>query len=388
MHPPADAVLPDYTGGSIVNLVASITAGLGGEPLHPPAALLPPREVAAARHVLLLTIDGLGHGFLARREGVLRRHLRGRLTSVFPSTTASAIPSLMTGLTPAQHGLTGWHMYFRELGAIATPLPFHTRVGHQPLAQAGVDARGLLDLKPLADRLPVPCHVLAPQTIAHSPFNAAIAGRAMRHGYEGLEEMFALITRLMRLWERSYIFAYWPELDRLAHHHGIASRAAEAAFAALDATFGRFLETARGMDTLILVTADHGFLDTTPEAYIDLEHHPALTRTLLLPLCGEGRVAYAYVRAGREAAFAANMQSHLAERVVCHPSAEVIAAGWLGPGPAHAALADRLGDYVLIPRGRGILRDWVLGEERYTHVGVHGGWSEDEMGVPLVVVRT
>jgi arylsulfatase A-like enzyme len=188
--------------------------------------------------------------------------------------------------------------------------------------------------------------------------------------------------------ERSYLYAYWPELDRVAHDHGIASRQAEAAFAALDAAFGRFLEAVRGTDCLILVTADHGFLDTTPEACIDLEHHPALARTLLLPLCGEGRVAYAYVRAGREAAFAAYVQSRLGERVACHPSAEVIAAGWLGPGQAHPALADRVGDYVLVPRGRCILRHWVLGEERYTHVGVHGGWSEDEMEVPLVVAAS
>jgi hypothetical protein len=67
------------------------------------------------------------------------------------------------------------------------------------------------------------------------------------------------------------------------------------------------------------------------------------------------------------------------------PQRGVLRQGWLGPGTAHPALQDRLGDYVLIPRGKTILRDWLKGEERHTHIGVHGGLSAAEMIVPLVV---
>jgi hypothetical protein len=66
-------------------------------------------------------------------------------------------------------------------------------------------------------------------------------------------------------------------------------------------------------------------------------------------------------------------------------SEEVLRRGWLGPGEAHPALRDRLGDFILLPRGLAILRDWLLGEERYAHIGVHGGLSAAEMIVPLVV---
>ena len=34
-----------------------------------------------------------------------------------------------------------------------------------------------------------------------------------------------------------------------------------------------------------------------------------------------------------------------------------------------------------------ILKDWLVGEERYRHVGVHGGVSSAEMGVPLIVAQ-
>jgi hypothetical protein len=38
-------------------------------------------------------------------------------------------------------------------------------------------------------------------------------------------------------------------------------------------------------------------------------------------------------------------------------------------------------------QGRGTIKDWMPGEQRYTLVGVHGGVSEQEMLVPLVVVQ-
>jgi hypothetical protein len=380
-RPAEPLTLPDYHGGGLVNLMSSIATALGGSSPYPPLTMLPPEALAGARHLVLLVADGLGHDTLLRHDGALRRHLRGQITSVFPSTTASAIPTFLTGLAPQQHGLTGWNMYLREIGAVIAPLPFRVRTGRHALRDAGVSPASLFGLTPLFDRLPLPGHVVSPQQIVHSDFNVALAGRAQRHGYGSLEEMFALIAGLVRSNAPSYVYAYWPQLDSLAHEHGIRSREAMAALSALDAGFAGLLERVR--DTLVIVTADHGFIDV--EDTIDLDDHPALRETLLLPLCGEPRASYAYVRAGREAAFEDYVGDRLADRVRLFRSEDILRQGWLGPGAAHPALCDRIGDFVLLPRGRGILRDWLRGEERYAHVGVHGGLSGAEMIVPLVV---
>src|SRR4051812_1252277 len=96
---------PDYEGGSLVNLVASVVASRGGKPLH---ARLRNFEIpAAAKNVVLVIIDGLGDNYLARRARGSELHRRRRLalTSVFPSTTASAITTSYTGRTPLEHGL-------------------------------------------------------------------------------------------------------------------------------------------------------------------------------------------------------------------------------------------------------------------------------------------
>lgn len=380
-----ETCLPDYGGGSLVNLMSSIATALGGSSAYPPLAMLPPHALAGTRHLVLLVVDGLGLDYLQARDGTLRRHLRGQLTSVFPSTTASAIPTFLTGLAPQQHGLTGWNMYFREVGAVVAPLPFRVRTGRHALRDAGVTPQTLLGLSPLADRLPLPCHVVSPRNIVHSDFNVALAGRAERHGYASLDELVDVVTALLRREAPSYTHAYWPQLDSLAHEHGIASAPVAAAFATLDAVFERLLDVAAGTGSRIIVTADHGFIDSPADQAIDLDDHPALRETLLLPLCGEPRMAYAYVRAGRTQAFEDYVRGALGNRIRLLRSADVLAQGWLGPGTAHPGLHDRLGDYVLVPRGRGILRDWLQGEERYTHVGVHGGLSAAEMNVPLIV---
>ena len=36
-------------------------------------------------------------------------------------------------------------------------------------------------------------------------------------------------------------------------------------------------------------------------------------------------------------------------------------------------------------RGRGAIKDWVPGERRHVMIGDHGGASEDEMRIPLIV---
>ena len=385
--PPVGDVLPDYSGGSIVNLMVSIGQAFGAEAQpYPPLRIL--RPASLTRHnVVLLVIDGLGHEFLLahRPDGTLAEHLLGRITSVFPSTTASAVTTFLTGMAPQQHAITGWFTYFREIGTVLAVLPFKPRHGGSATA---VSAAELLDPKPLFGRIDARSHVVAPRHIVHSEFNTAHNGVARLHGYTTLDELFGAVATLVHeRSHRSYVYAYWPELDRLAHEHGTAAAVTVAHLAELDRAFGRFLTRVRGTDTTVIVTADHGFIDARPEQRIELDRHPQLAEQLLLPLCGEPRVAYCYVRADRRDEFCDYVQRHLAEHVGLIDSGRLLDAGYFGIGPPHPRLRERIGDYALIMRQRATIKDWLPGEQRYLHVGVHGGTSAQEMLVPLVVAE-
>jgi hypothetical protein len=381
---------PDYHGGSIVNLMASLTGALGGSAPAPYPGLqgIDTDGWSASRNVVLLVIDGLGYELVRNTNGAFAQHLAGRLTSVFPSTTATAVTTFLTGLAPQQHGLTGWHMYFRELGSVLSVLPFVTRAGGAPLGK-GIDAAELLGTAPLSARLAVRMHVVSPRRIIHSDFNVVHTDGARRHGYDTLKEMFQITAQLLREGGagRRYIYVYWPELDRLAHEQGIGSRVAMDHLAELDEAFGHFLRRIEGSDATVVVTGDHGIVDSDPGQLIELDAHPRLAQMLLLPLCGERRVAYCYVQPGQGAAFEDYVANELGAYAECHASATLIDRGYFGLGAPHPRLAERIGHYTLVMKDRYVIKDWVLGERRHVHVGVHGGTSEVEMTVPLIVGR-
>jgi hypothetical protein len=383
-------IRPDYAGGSIVNLMASIEAACGGNSPYPVLRALPPAELADARNVILLVIDGLGYEHLARSHAdALRKGLRDRITSVFPSTTASAVTTFLTGLAPQQHGLTGWFTYFKELGSVAAVLPFQPRHGGASYRESGIDAATLFRHTPFFDKISVPSYVVSPQWIVHSDFNAAHAGRAQRIGYRTLEGMFQAIAEIVRSnAERKYIYAYYPELDAQAHQHGVSSPQVEQVLSSLDSAFVQFMAAIQGSGSSVVVTADHGIVDTVPERRIELDQHPALAESLVLPLCGEPRVAYCYVHPEKTAQFEDYGSSQLSEQAWLFNSRQLVEEGWFGPGPPHPRLIERVGHYALVMRGNYVIKDWLLGEHRYTHAGVHGGVSAAEMFVPLIVVRT
>jgi hypothetical protein len=382
-------LLPDYRNGSIVNLMASLIEGLGGVALgYAPLASLPPSEISGYRRVVLIVVDGLGDDFLSRHGRGLHvaRRRRDRLTSVFPSTTAAAITTFLTGLAPQQHGLTGWHMYFRELGAVLAVLPGVPRCGGAPLRQAGQDAARLFGHRPVFDLLAVASEVVVPIQIAKSDFNQTHLGQAGCVGFATLQEFFQAIARAMTAGpERRFVYAYWSELDRIAHESGIDGPKAAQHVREWDQAFGQFLGWAAGTDSLIIITADHGFIDTDAAHTLEVEEYQQLAECLSAPLCGEPRAAYCYVRPGRVQLFERHVQTSLAHAAELYRSADLIAQGWFGLGPPHPELTSRIGDYTLIMKENYVIRDWLPGERRYRQTGVHGGLSAAEMRVPLAV---
>ncbi|MBK8481938.1 MAG: alkaline phosphatase family protein [Proteobacteria bacterium] len=382
---------PDYLGGGLVNLMQSLVLGRGGTAVEPyvPTPLLPVAEVAAARHVVLIVLDGLGSHYLAQHgaQGPLAAHLRGELTTVFPSTTAATITTLVTATAPQQHAVTGWFMYLRELGTVAAILPFRPRWSDVPFDKSGVSAEGLIAAPSLFPRLAVSSYFLVPQAIVDSSFSRAAARGAQRVGYQGMGGCCQTVSNLIGASgaDRCFIYVYWPEFDALSHKYGNASAEALEQFRAIESTFAQLQERLRGSGTMVVAIADHGFIDTSPAETVQLADHPALHEALVLPLCGEPRAAYCYVRPDRARAFEHYVQTQLSAVCELIPSAELVRRGFFGLGPPAPALGDRIGDYVLLLKDHYTLRDRVLGERPYDPIGVHGGASTDEMFVPLLV---
>jgi hypothetical protein len=376
---------PDYAGGGFANLIASIAEACGATPRHPPLALLPARELRAARNILLLLIDGLGDNYLRREGGggALLARRRGAITSVFPATTASAITTSFTGWTPLEHGLTGWFTYFGEAGCVGAPLPFQRR-GEK--ASLGAPPSRVYRATSLFDGLARRSIIVSHRSIVDSTYNLHHCGRAERRAYDKLEGLIEEIVAAVKSGpEPKYLYAYWPEFDALSHRFGNASVETRAHFKAVDAAFGGLMRRLAGTDTLVVATADHGFVDSVGADALELADAPGLSGLLRYPLCGESRIALCHVQEGREREFIERASGWLGERARVCRSAELAAEGWFGPGEPHPRLAERIGDVALLMHGRATVKDWTPGEPRHRHVGHHGGASADELLIPLIV---
>lgn len=380
-------VRPDYSGNSIVNLMTSVIRARGGHAdAYAPLRDLDLSALSACRTLIVLVIDGLGFEFLRRqRDSVLRRHVHARITSVFPSTTTTAVTTFLTGLAPAQHGFTGWHMYFHEIDAVIAVLPFRARgaARAEPLDRTLLEDHGSV-----FERLPVRSYAVSPASIARSVFNEVHARGAVQRPYATLAELFIEMTAIARAGaERQYVYAYYPEIDRLAHEHGINSKEVAAAFIELDHAFAHFLDHIRGADAAVVVTADHGFIDTTAEHTLALAAHPELARTLIQPLAGERRAAYCYVDPAKRAAFEHYVATTLAPYATLVSRETLMEQTYFGPGIPHPRLHQRVGDYALIMKENFVIEDIVPGELPHVLIGVHGGMSAEEMYVPLILAR-
>lgn len=383
---------PDYDGASILNLIESVAQSRGAAAQsYAPLQVAHTGDWQDARAVVLLVVDGLGAATLRTRaeSSFLRRHAVATLTSVFPTTTASAVTTYLTGLAPRAHGLTGWHMWFEEIDQILAILPLTPRApaGGSPAYSAEMLTDRLLRRAPLTARVPTHSSLVSPRDIAFSPFNRFHTGDAGCTGYHGVHELVDSIATAATQPGRQYIYAYYSKVDALSHVLGVDHPETLATLDKLDLALDTLAGRLKGSDTLLLVSADHGFIKAPEERLIELEHHPELVRMLARPLCGERRLAYAYVKPGDEVAFERQLERDLGHAVACRRSVDLLEEGWFGPAAGeHPRFRSRIGTHTLILKDDWTIRDTLAGERRQVQLGVHGGTSADEMEVPLIAV--
>ena len=376
---------PDYAGNSIVNLMGSITGACGGRPLHP---TLRDHDTAdwAGQHIVLLVLDGLGWDILQSygAGSFLARHAQRRMTSVFPSTTAAAITTYQSGLTPLQHAMTGWFVWLKELGTAAPILLAKPRWGDAHFNTAGIDYHEIYRFAPLFPQLQRDCAIVSPAYYKGSDFSTHTTGDARWYGYRSLAGCMRQAKHAVASAKgHSFTYVYWPMYDSLCHKHGSYSAQAKEHFATLDAAVERLAASLKSMNVRLLASADHGFCNVPPQQQLHMESYPDLNACLNIPLCGEPRVPYAYVKPAQAALFEELVRHHLGHCCTLVTRRQALEQGWYGTGEPNPAWADRVGDYILLMHDGWTLSQQVLGEHPPVFVGYHGGASELEMHVPL-----
>lgn len=386
-------VWPDYAGGGLFNLAVSLARTCGAQVASDYADLSLPGGAAASQvwrnadTLVFFLIDGLGDDFLSRNRDIAPRLWADRIsaiTSVFPSTTATAITTLMTAQPAAVHGLLGWFVRDEPSASIVAPLPMRHR-GAGLADDAELQAR-LLATAPMLQTAQRNARVVTLPELAEGPYS-----RHHRHGtpvlaYQTLDSLAWSVLRAEREMRadaprQKFIYAYTPMLDATAHDFGIDSPQSRDVLARLDFLYGQMRELLP--QAHFVVSADHGFIDNPQARQIVLSDHVDLYAMLRGPMSGERRVAYCHVLPEYQSVFGERIVERFGDRLHAMPAAQAFEAGLFGPGEADGVQL-RGGDWLLIPRDDWTVMDRVSGEETKPMIGVHGGLSASEMLVPLI----
>jgi predicted AlkP superfamily pyrophosphatase or phosphodiesterase len=371
-----------------VNLMSTLAESMGARPRHKQLKILPASEIRRAKNTVLIVIDGMGYEYILkhRKGGFLYKNLRGKVMSTMPSTTAAAITTYHTGLATNEHAQTGWFMYLKEIGAVAKLLPFAIRYGNHYIDPDL--SKIFFPYGNVYQKIKAKSCIVMPRTLVESVYTDAHTANARKLGYDNLDGFVKKIRRAIAGSGRKYVYAYWPLFDSLAHNYGTESRVTLRHFKEIENALYVLSCKLQKTDTNLIITADHGFIDTEGSKVLWVEDHRVLQDCLTLPLCGETRLAYCYVKPSMKRIFESYVRKKLNKYCSLYTSRQLINKGFFGLGKSSKNLIDRIGDYTIIMKENYIIRDRVLGERRYYHKGNHGGISKEEIYVPLVFIKS
>jgi hypothetical protein len=359
-----DPVLPDYAGACITNVVPTLL-----EPAHQPVPWMP-SFVQEADQVVLLVLDGLGWDQLSDRidhTPVMRSFAGGPITSVAPSTTATALTSIATGLTPGQHGVVGYRIHVN--GEILNVLRWSTPRGDARATVVPTEFQKAAAFG--AQRPPV---VTRAEFLGGGFSGAHLEGTRMCP-YRCTSTLVTDVAALARTHE-PFIYAYYDGIDKVSHEYGLGEYYT-AELVACDRLVEDLLNVLPHGSALV-VTADHGQVHTGDALY----ELPAHVLEHVSIQSGEARFRWLHARGGRAGALYDATVEHFGDLAWVRTKAQVIEDGWFGPNVTSVA-SSRLGDVALVAKGTHAFVD-PADTGPYRLIGRHGSLTRAEMLVPLL----
>ncbi len=360
-----DPVIPDYTSACISNIIPALMehSAIGNGWL--------PDEVLKAEKTVLLLVDGLGHEqFLASKETGLAPNLEkmnlGRMMTVAPTTTATALTSLTTGRPPGEHGIVGYKVSVGN--QVLNSLRWTTGSG-----------TALNEINPSSFQ-PVP-PFLGEEVPAISPVEFINSGFTEAHlrntGYEGYflpSNIPNLISKCLSEGSQ-LVYAYYDGLDKVGHIHGLGPfYDAEITF--VDYLVGQIYKVLPS-DTALIVTSDHGMVNVG-DSVIEIDDS-IMRRTDILS--GEARFLWFHPTRNNHDSLFSDLEDLYSDCAWVRTKDQILDEGWFGRQISDQ-VKERLGEVALLAKEPiAFLDGKKLGPKL---VGRHGSLTDAEVYVPLI----
>jgi hypothetical protein len=327
---------------------------------------------------VVMLIDGLGWHLL-REHARLAPHMaallgdREPLTTGLPSTTATSLTCLGTGLTPGQHGVVGYtcripgttrtlnSLSWRDGPDPATWQPYTTALAR--LQDGGVDVT----------------------VVNKTAFEGSGLTVASQRGvpFVGIDDPEARLTCIQQAAAspRPLVYAYESALDHTGHEYGCRSQRWRDRLAVIDAEIAE-IRASLGDDIGLLVTGDHGMVDVPLHDRIELDDEPDLLADVVV-IAGEARFRHVHTKATAVERVAERWRDRLGCRALVRTRDEAFDEDWFGP--VEDRVRPRIGDVLVASLGASAVFSSLHFPVEHKMVGFHGSVTGAETLVPLLV---
>ncbi|MDF1597957.1 MAG: alkaline phosphatase family protein [Acidimicrobiia bacterium] len=358
---------PDFSGRSLLNLVAELELRMTGTAQAPGLAPDLAAAIPVADTYVLCLFDGLGDSMLRRRPAAgLAASRVATIDAMFPTQTTVNMATIATGLPPSKHGLIAYQLYLPEIALVVNTLKWTTMWGQL----VDIDTSSFLPAPNLWERLAA--GGVEPITVQPGGFEGTPLTRALYRGcrFEAAWTIDEIVEATVDLAAEPgrLIFTYFPSVDVAAHMSGQRSSVFAEVLAAASTIWERIVVRLPGHAAAI-GTADHGHIDYEPEDKVLIREN--IERVTFY---GDPRSAYARGSGSDIARLEADCPATWV------PWDQVLPL--LGPGPHHPAIRDRAPDGVLVADPGKVLLPPTADKRM---IGYHGGTLDQEMEVPLLV---
>ena len=358
-------VYPDYNKNSVYNLACGIADFLGikkeckGNKISIPG-----------KKLVLILLDGLGYNMLKD----VGYKIENKITTVFPSTTSTVITTLFTAQLPSEHKILGYTTFSKKLGGVVNTL----RYTYPPVEMRDSISQNIKFTSAFPNVKSYLTEVkdkktasVVPKGIENAEFTMATHGRVSAtktysNYWDALYEFNNILNGNF-----DFVYFYVPDIDTLAHKYGPSSLPVKQAIK--DIYEGVKQIASYYKDYTFIITSDHGHVEVS--SYILLNSDNELLELLDLPPYGDSRALFFITRF--------ELKTFLYHK---YPDLKVFDKldfeKLVGTDNIYA-------DFIAVPIDNKVYI-YSFKEEMNDYAklkGHHGGLSEDEMYVPLVVLN-
>jgi len=362
-------MFPDYQN-NIINISATLSKFLGVPTQHATFNVLEEELSKNYKNVVFICFDGLGiHPLNINLEptAFLQKHLKLKLTSVFPATTTNATTTLTSATTPSEHGMFAWCLYFKELDKVIDVYVNRDHYTHEAIDPQFIKERLPHDNYFDKSTSGYNINSVYPPYGEGSKFN--------NYRFQTIEEQFKHLSNICQKEGKQFIYSYAPYPDNIMHDYGVTSPQAKTIIEEINQRVEQFAKDHK--DTLLIISADHGQIDI--DDWILIYEDQEFLKYLEAPPFGEARAMFVKIKPNQDEEFLNYVKQEYGNQVEIFKSQDLIGQGVFGNSTKNSQL---LGDYIIVLTNN---KHFVFSPLDNLFKGHHTGLCK-EMLVPLIII--